>query len=131
MKGLFDALEARFDANPALRLKGRKLFLGFDNARVNETKPYTEVYFEVNSDESSFDDNAYEYALTFRYHAKDLRTGSATDWIDEMTETFKDATFNGSWFDAGGCTFVHATGPTLNDGLFDADIHFTLLVQEK
>ena len=129
MTGLFAALEARFNANPTLQLKGRKLYDGFQEASLNVTKPYSEVNYELSDDLSSFSSDIEEYELRFRYHAKDLRTGAATAWVDAMTEAFRDANILSGAFTTAGCRRTKWSVPNLTDGLYDASITFKLIVK--
>lgn len=131
MKYLFEAIEARFNANPTLALKGRKLYEGFEEDRVNVTKPYSEVNAEMVERLDTFDSDIESWELRFRYHAKDIRTDSADDWVDAMTNAFKDANILSGQFHAGGCVMVGASVPRMTDGLFDAMVNFRLIVQRR
>lgn len=131
MTGLFAALEARFNANPTLRLKGRKLYDGLDDAAVNATRPYCEVNYEQSQDLSTFDSDVYEYVLNFRYHAKDLRTNAARLWIDAMRQAFRDSNILSSEFTTCGCRMTRARVPMLANGMYDAEAEFRLTVQGR
>ena len=131
MTGLFAALEARFNANPTLRLKGRKLYDGFQEAKLNVTKPYSEVNYEWVGDSSTFDTDVGIYELRFRYHAKDLKTGSAKAWIDAMEATFRDSNVRSGEFEWAGCKQLGWSMPTLTDGLYDAAIRFRATIARR
>lgn len=131
MKYLFQAIEARFNANSMLRLKGRKLYEGFEDARVNVTKPYTELNAEMVERLDTFGSDIEVWDLHFRYHAKDIRTGAADDWVDAMTDAFKDSDIKSGRFQTAGCNMVTASVPKLKDGLFDATIDFQLIFQRR
>lgn len=131
MTGLFPALEARFNANPTLLLKGRKLYNGYDQAKVNETRPYCEVNYEQSQDLSTFDFDVYEYALSFRYHAKDLKNTASRAWIDAMRQAFRDANVQSTEFTTCGCRMVRARVPMLTNGVYEAEAEFRLTVQNR
>jgi len=129
VKYLFEAIEARFNANPTLRLKSRKLYEGFEETRVNVTKPYTELNAELSERLDTFDTDIEQWDLRFRYHAKALKGTTADEWVDAMTETFKDANIRSGHFVTCGCRMVSASVPKLADGLFDATIRFEVTIQ--
>jgi hypothetical protein len=129
MKYLFQAIEARFNANPTLRLKGRKLFEGFDEARVNVVKPYTEVNAAMVQRLDTFGSDVETWELNFRFHAQDLKTGAADDWIDAMTDAFKDANIKAGQFQCAGTVMLGASVPKLNNGVFDATVRFRIIFQ--
>lgn len=131
MKYLFQAIEARFNANPTLRLKGRKLFQGFEQARVNEVKPYSELNASMVQRLDTFGSDVETWELAFRYHAKDLRGTSADDWIDAMTDAFKDANIRAGQFQTAGVMMLNAAVPQLANGVFDASIRFRMIFQRR
>jgi hypothetical protein len=131
MKYLFQALEARFNAFPVLRLKGRKLFEGFDTARVNVVKPYTEVNAALVERLDTFESDVETWELNFRFHAQDLQTTAADDWLDALTDAFKDADVTAGQFQCAGTQMLGASIPKLTNGVFDATARFRLIFQRR
>jgi hypothetical protein len=131
VKYLFDAIEARFEDYPALVLRGRQLYVGFEEVPVNATKPYTELNARLVERLDTFASDIEVWDLDFRYHADALRTVDGDDWIDGMTTVFKDADIKSGVFTTAGCRMTRAEAPMLTDGLYDATIQFQLIVQRK
>jgi hypothetical protein len=131
MKYLFDAIEDRMNEFPALMLKGRKLFIGFESANVNAVKPYTELNAKLRNRLDTFTSDVEVWDLGFRFHSDDVRTIDAHDWIDGMTAAFKDADIESGVFQTAGCRMTGATVPNLTNGLFDASIGFELTIQRE
>jgi hypothetical protein len=131
MKYLFDAIEDRMNEFPALMLKGRKLYVGFESANVNAVKPYTELNARLRNRLDTFTSDVEVWDLAFRFHSDDVRTIDAHDWIDGMTEALKDADIESGVFQTAGCRMTGATVPNLTDGLFDASIGFELTIQRE
>jgi hypothetical protein len=131
MKYLFDAIEDRMNEFPALMLKGRKLFVGFESANVNAVKPYTELNARLRDRLDTFTSDIEVWDLGFRFHSDDVRTIDAHDWVDEMTAAFKDADIESGVFKTAGCRMTSATVPNLTNGLFDASIGFELTIQRE
>jgi hypothetical protein len=131
VKGLFQAIEARFNAYPMLRLKGRKLYEGFEEQRVNVTKPYTELNAALVERLDTFSSDIETWELKFRFHAKGLKGESADDWVDAMTDAFKDANILAGQFVTAGTRMLIASVPKLTDGLFDATMTFRLIFKRN
>lgn len=129
MKYLFQALEARFNAFPVLKLKGRKLYEGFEDARVNVVKPYTEVNASMVERLDTFTTDIETWELNFRFHAQDLKTAAADDWIEAMTDAFKDADVRAGAFQCAGTQMLGAAIPRLTNGVFDATARFRAIFQ--
>jgi hypothetical protein len=131
MKYLFQAIEARFNAFPVLKLKGRKLFEGFDTARVNVVKPYTEVNASMVGRLDTFESDVETWELNFRFHAQDLQSGATDDWLDALTDAFKDADVTAGQFQCAGTQMLGAFIPRLTNGVFDATARFRLIFQRR
>lgn len=129
MTGLFDAIEARFNASPTLRLKGRKLYEGFGDVHVSLTKPFTEVDIKMIERLDAFDADVEKWSVEFRYHAKDVTTAAAEAWVEAITEAYKDANIRSGRFATCGCRMMSASPPTLDDGAFNVAANFELIVQ--
>lgn len=128
---LFNALEARFNYNPTLRVLGRRLYEGFDEQRVNVVRPYVEVNLTLVERLDTFSTDVEVWDLPFRYHAKDLRTRAANEWIAAMIETFKDADIVSPFFKTAGCRMLGASVPSLRDGSYNAVIRFQLTLERQ
>ena len=74
MKHLFDAIEDRLNEFPQLMLKGRKLYVGFEEADVNAVRPYTELNAVLADRLDTFESDIEVWDLAFRFHADDIRT---------------------------------------------------------
>jgi hypothetical protein len=131
MKYLFQAIEARFNAFPVLKLKGRKLFEGFDTARVNAGRPYTEVNAALVERLDTFESDVETWELNFRFHAQDLQTKAADDWLDALTDAFKDADVTAGQFQCAGTQMLGASIPKLTNGVFEATARFRLIFQRR
>jgi hypothetical protein len=131
MKYLFDAVEDRMNEFPVLKLKGRKLYVGFEESNVNAVKPYTELNARLRDRLDTFTSDVEVWDLAFRFHSDDVRTIDAHDWVDEMTAAFKDADIESGVFQTAGCRMTGATVPNLTNGLFDASVGFELTIQRE
>ena len=131
MRGLFRSLELRFDSNPTLRLLGRKLYEGFEDQRVNVARPYVEVNPNLPDRADTFDSDLEIWNLPFRYHAKDLRTTAATEWIEAMENVFRDANIFSQYFSTCGVRMMEASVPSLSNGLYEATVRFQLTLQRR
>lgn len=129
MIGLFRSLESRFNGNPTLLRLGRKLFEGFEDQRVNATRPYVEVNPNLPDRADTFDSDVEVWNLPFRYHAKDLRTTAATDWIEAMENVYRDANLFSPFFSTCGCRMMEAAVPSLANGIYEAAVRFQLTLQ--
>ena len=131
MKYVFPALKQRFNSSAELRRVGRELYQGFAEKRVNVPPPYTEVNGRLASRQDTFESDIETWELTFRYHAKDIRTKSADDWIEAMQATFKDANITHYSFHCCGCMAGEVTSPTSDNSKFDASAKFRLTIQRR
>jgi hypothetical protein len=127
---LFAAVEQRFNASPTLVTAGRKLYLGFEEKRVNCPMPYTEVNIEKTSAQlGTFGTDIDEWDLRFRYHAKDLRTIAADTWLGGMRAMFKDANVTSYAFHCAGVREAAMNAPRQRNSVYDAAIRFLMTVQ--
>jgi hypothetical protein len=131
VKYVFPALKARFHQSGELRRVGRELFQGFDNQRLNVVPPYTEVNGRIVSRPNTFESDVEVWDLTFRYHAKDIRSNAAADWIEAMQAAFKDANITSFAFHCAGCEAGEASAPTSENSTFNAMARFRLTVQRR
>lgn len=131
MKYVFSALRARFHTSAELRRVGRELFQGFNNQRLNVVPPYTEVNGRLAARLDTFGSDIESWDLQFRYHAKDIRSNAAADWIEAMQETFKDANLLSGFFHCCGMQANDVGAPTSENSKFDATARYTLTLQRR
>ncbi len=130
MKAVYTALKTRFFANPTLRRVGRDLVVGLlEKEKLNVVRPYTEVNLTRERGLDAFDADIDEWKCVFKYHAKDLRTQAAFDWMEAMRTTYKDGNITSPEFSCSGMSLTSTEGPQESDGSFDARATFMLTVQ--
>lgn len=129
VKWIFKALRSRFLGSHELRRVGRELFLGFNEQRLNVVPPYTEVNITKVRDLGTFEGDAAQWDLRFRYKAKDIQTDSAADWMEAMQDTFKDAELLSGHFSCAGLQSNEEGAPTLGNATFQASARFTLYAE--
>ncbi len=132
MKDVFPALERRFKGAVRLRQLLRKLYHGFDGERIKATLPFVEVTCNtVHHDNDTFDTDEPEYDLTFSLYGKQERARQMMDAIDEMRQTFHKGSVSSDAFTTVIMRETGTRGPILDDGVYKAQMGFTLHVTRK
>jgi hypothetical protein len=130
-RAVFQALKNRFYANRVLKTVGRDLLLGFEEERKNVVRPYTEVNLTQTGSYNTFDADVDQWRCDFRFHAKDMKSEAAESWLEAMRAAYKDANITSPEFYCAGMSTIDSSGPTMNDGVFDAKRSFQLIAQRK
>lgn len=126
---IFNALERRFKADKALVKAGRKLYEALAGGRV-KTAPNVEVTItDTDAGGDTFDADIDVFRLEFRVFTKDGTTKAANIIIGHLRRVFDDANMKSGEFTTVGMRHTGGSGPTLEDGSYDASLTYDFEVQ--
>ena len=87
LNALFKGCLARFVSIPALVAVGRKL-----SWEDQSTRPWTEFEVTGFDTQDGFSDDVEINSIRFTFHGKYPTPDKATEWVEQMTDAFDDAT---------------------------------------
>lgn len=129
---LFNALRARFLANPILRTGSRDILLDVtDRDRPNVTRPWTECIISKTASLDTFGSDIDEYEVECRFHSGTIMPVSTEAWLEAIRESFKDANITSYAFQCAGTRSQQDQGPSEADGGYDAAFTFVATLQRR
>ncbi len=132
MKDVFPAIDRRFKGNRRLTQLLRKMYQGFDGERIKGVLPFVEVTCNaIHHEHDTFDTDEPEYDLTFSLYAKQERARQMMEAVEEMRQTFHKGSVSSDAFTTVIMRETGTRGPILDDGVYKAQMDFTLHVSRK